>query len=180
MAASLDEKSLIALYWTAFVLEIITLIPWTILAWSGGTTAFELMFTTNLTTFNYDATNFAIHLLMIFPLILTVTIFILHIQSYLQLKKQGFVSLAIIRWQSVVGVAIAITLSFVVFTLVNIGECFDACFHPANFWLTTALPIALVTLSSLSASYHYHTSSTVNSSPIQRPPGKYQVVLLNK
>lgn len=138
-------KSLKTVYWLAFLLEIITLIPWTILAWSGGTTAFELILSPDLTTFSTDIVDFGMHLLMILPVILTLTIFIIHINSYRELKKQGFVSRKLIGWQSGIGIAIAIAFSFTVFAVSNL-DCFDVCTHPPNYWVTTALPIALAAL----------------------------------
>jgi hypothetical protein len=139
------KKALKAVYWTAFILEIITLIPWTIIAWSGGTTAFELILSPDLTTLSTDIVDFGIHLLMILPMLLTLAIFIIHINSYRELKKQGYVSRKLIGWQSAVGIAIAIAFSFTVFSISNL-DCIDACTHPPDYWATTSLPIALAAL----------------------------------
>lgn len=138
-------KALKAVYWFAFILEVITLIPWTIIAISGGSAAFELMLGPNLTNLWSDVADFSLHLLMVLPFLLTLTIFILHIKSYAQLKRQGFVSRELIRWQSAIGIAVAVSFSFTVFMLSNL-DCFDACTYPTNHWLTTSLPIAAICL----------------------------------
>lgn len=104
------------LYWLAFVLEGVTLIPW-LFTITAGITAI--------------------------PAGATLALFFVHHQSLRQLKQKGHVRKNYIAWQTGLGILVATCFGLIVFALANL-DCIDVCNNPATYWLTDALPLALI------------------------------------